>query len=988
LRNQAFISYSHEDEKLMKELLTHLKPYLRSGAVTVWSDTQIASGSRWFAEIQGALNKTRVAILLVSPDFLASDFIHEHELGPLLKEAEAGWVKILWVQLRTSSYEETPLRDYQAVVSPPSKPLAKMSRAARDEAWVRVCKELKDAVAVNPLSGSPDSAETAPVTPQRTVPSQPVQALDLFGVSAKWADELRVYGEGFVGRREELSALDQAWTEGVRIFALQAEGGAGKTRVVVEWLRQMRDTGWRGARRLFVHSFYSQGSDERRNAPSELFFEQALAYFGYRGEPIAQADEKGRMLAGLLVEHHGLLVLDGLEPLQHPPLHAERGRLKDPGIARLLLSLANIPHDKTRGLCLITSRQRVVELEARVGATVVQQSLDHLHRDDGAELLRQFQVVGPDEELKKASDEFHGHAYSLMLLGSFLKNATDHHDIRRRGEIVLLEEDTEYQGHARKIFAAYVRHLGENSPEVAMLRLLGFFDRAAERQLLDVLRTREAVAYEWPEDGEPADRRSQAKRMEDSLAQITEPLLDLTQSQWNRVLNRLRDLRLIDLAGPIKSPALDAHPLLRECFAEQVQTQFPAAWQSGHRRLFEHLSGTALYWPEGIEGLRPLYQAVAHGCLAGLHQQACDDVYVARILRGTQPGGFYSTKTLGAVESDLAAVWWFFKVPWTTPEPRLSPGTQRWLLNEAASRLGMLSRLVEAEEPLGTSIRIAVEQDDWVNASISAANLSVLYLQLGEIGHAISAGEQAQANADRGCEAFFEAFSRTCLGEALHQAGRRNEALRVFEEAEVKYKAPLFSLLEFRYCELLLSESERATWKTLLALAANYPIRPLLASCVSVANRVRKTLEWIALDPHEALVGVPIGNLILARAALYYSALINAPEQTRSSDHITAALVGFHGSGQKLPILRGLLTRAWLRSLIGDQPGCQADLDEAWEIAERGPMPLFQADILLYRARLFRDRDALAEARRLIEKHGYHRRDEELADAEEAAKGW
>jgi hypothetical protein len=85
---------------------------------------------------------------------------------------------------------------------------------------------------------------------------------------------------------------------------------------------------------------------------------------------------------------------------------------------------------------------------------------------------------------------------------------------------------------------------------------------------------------------------------------------------------------------------------------------------------------------------------------------------------------------------------------------------------------------------------------------------------------------------------------------------------------------------------------------------------------------------------------------------------------------------------------RGLLTRAWVRCLAGDEAGARADLDEAWEIAERGPMPLYQADIQLYRARLFRDRAALAEARRLIEKHGYHRRDEELADAEAAAEGW
>ena len=93
---------------------------------------------------------------------------------------------------------------------------------------------------------------------------------------------------------------------------------------------------------------------------------------------------------------------------------------------------------------------------------------------------------------------------------------------------------------------------------------------------------------------------------------------------------------------------------------------------------------------------------------------------------------------------------------------------------------------------------------------------------------------------------------------------------------------------------------------------------------------------------------------------------------------------------------RGLLTRAWLRSLTGRATGpdsAQSDLDEAWEIAERGPMPLFQADIHLYRARLFHHakpypwqppQHDLAEARRLIFKHSYLRRKEELEDAESA----
>jgi internalin A len=132
-RDQVFISYSHKD-KWHDDLDTHLKPYLRGGSIVSWSDQQIGPGSEWFKEIQFALANSKVAVLLVTPDFIVSDFIHEHELGPVLKEATRGGVKILWVPVRASSYKKTALNYYQAVLDP-SKPLANMMEADRDAAW-------------------------------------------------------------------------------------------------------------------------------------------------------------------------------------------------------------------------------------------------------------------------------------------------------------------------------------------------------------------------------------------------------------------------------------------------------------------------------------------------------------------------------------------------------------------------------------------------------------------------------------------------------------------------------------------------------------------------------------------------------------------------------------------------------------------------------------------------------------------------------------
>lgn len=143
MREKVFISYSHKDMAFEQQLHGHLKPLIRDERITAWSDKQIKPGSKWYDEIVDAVASTRVAVLLVTKDFLASDFIHEHELGPLLKGAESGGVTILWVLVRACLWEETPLKHLQAAYST-VKPLAEM-KAERDTAWVAICKAIQKA---------------------------------------------------------------------------------------------------------------------------------------------------------------------------------------------------------------------------------------------------------------------------------------------------------------------------------------------------------------------------------------------------------------------------------------------------------------------------------------------------------------------------------------------------------------------------------------------------------------------------------------------------------------------------------------------------------------------------------------------------------------------------------------------------------------------------------------------------------------------------
>jgi len=209
----------------------------------------------------------------------------------------------------------------------------------------------------------------------------------------------------------------------------------------------------------------------------------------------------------------------------------------------------------------------------------------------------------------------------------------------------------------------------------------------------------------------------------------------------------------------------------------------------------------------------------------------------------------------------------------------------------------------------------------------------------------------------------------------------------------------LYGFAGFKYCSLHLAASERAAWE--VTLHSSFITQPscLPESCRAVSQHAAQTLLWALQARDASLLDTAINHLTLGRAALY-EAILESTSLDPCHASLQHAVDGLRHSGIQDLLPHGLLTRAWLRHLTGTRTGpasAQTDLDEAWEIAERGPMPLFLADIHLYRARLF-FREApypwqspqhdLVEARRLIEKHGYWRRKEELEDAEEAAKTW
>jgi hypothetical protein len=824
-----------------------------------------------------------------------------------------------------------------------------------------------------------------------------------------------------LGRETQLALLDEAWGGPglTNLLSIIAWGGVGKTALLAYWVRsRFIEKGWRNANgepeplAYFDWTFYDQGTrrDDATQAGAASvgsFFQKALEHFG---DPDPEKPEqKATRLASLIQKQRSLLILDGLEPLQYPPHHPQAGQITDPDLRELLGLLAQL----NPGLCLVSSRQELSDFRSGDASPTRKHDLEDLPLECAVSLLRKMQIIGTDKELEEAAEDYGCHALSLIVLGRFL--FVKGRDIRIRDKIKLERaSENRNQGITRNawhVLEAYEEWLISpqgNAADMQALRLTGLFDRPASADCLAALRRPPAMAG------------------------LTDALVGLSDDAWNGVLLRLHEAHLIQLRFPAVEAesfaprpepcqvALDAHPLIREYFGTRLREQQPETFREAHSRLFDHLCETTEHQPDGLDGLQPLYQAVVHGCLAGRQPEACDKVYHDRILRGTGEDGFYSRKKLGAIGADLGAVAAFFDQPWSRMSPNLDIASECWLLAVAAFDLMSLGRLTEAREPMRVGLEMEVRQRYWKNAAISASNLSQLEVTLGLLGEAVDSARRSIEFADESGDARQRMSRRTIAADALHQSGasgERSEAHGLFEEAETLQREhqPEFDLLRglagFMYCDLILAPAECAAWNAVLSLgergreALPATERPeIIGSGASGESAVRlaereegvalaegerratRTLEWG--NRFGILLDIALDHLTLARVALYRAVLEAAPVSAYQNPHLPAALDGLRKAGTLHHTPKALLTAALHQHVLGDAGAARHHLDEAQQIAERGPMPLFLADVHLHRARRFRDRNELAKARALITNHGYGRRHEELAAAEEAAMGW
>jgi hypothetical protein len=1033
--SRIFVSYSHRGNgpKWKAALLNALHVFERQHLLDVWQDGKIRNSSYWEDDINQAIASAQLAVILLTHEALESQFILEKELPFLRKRQIEDKLPVFPVICDPCNWKNIDwLRATQAPNA--SNPLSQLSVAAQDQVFRKLATDIAEELSRNVLNEFSKPG-------QEIIPANVY--LDKFPLTKSGGKP-----EKLIGREQELALLDLAFTQpNTAIVSLVAWGGVGKTMLIQHWLQRLQHEDWFGVRRIFAWSFYSQGTQEDRQTSEDSFLAHALDWFGVQCEPTLSPWDKGRLLAEAIAHERTLLILDGIEPLQYPP-GPMGGQLRAPGVQNLLKQLARKANNiGLHSLCLVTTRELLSDLadfERRPDAawgSVLRVNLGNLTDEAGAALLYHSgakragaaDIKAGDAELRATSREVDGHALTLNLLGRFLARAHGG-DIRRRDLVQFEDADRKEQGGTTfkmlRAFENWFDRSGDfGARRHAVLRLFGLFNGLVGSDCLAVLRCLPMIPglteplFVFRKDHAQGSIVQQALSEEDwketlsfliDFGIISEypvarcSIRGYSQQDATKIWNadKRNENRWIELGEPkpfmssysanCNLLAMEVHPLVREYFATQLRQKMNKSWRFANLRLYEHFRNSVPYWPDGIEGINLLYDAVKHGCEAGLYQEICDEIFRDRILRGTYGlHANYSQRMLGANSSDLAALGNFFTEPWKKLCPELNEYAQTWLLYTVAFHLCALGRLTEASEIMQSAIELTIIKSDWENSSVIASNLSGVCLKVGDSNKAIHFAKQGVIFADRSGEISESIGCRAALAHALHQIGHSANARVCFDEAESIQSIAqpgfplLYSLSGFQYCDLLLLDSEYLAWKTTIYPHNFYINSEIYTLHSSIAQRALKTQEWMKMYCGGNL-DIALNNLTLARVALYDSIFTNKSVNQQSANLFNFAVDGIRHTGNQDELPLSLLTRAWYNFLKCDRFSAKTDLDEAFDIAERGPMRLHMADIHLYRARLFfrekiypwkSPQDDLAAAEKLINECGYHRRDEELEDA-------
>lgn len=154
---EVFFSYSHRDEELRDELALHLSMLKRQGVIRAWHDREISAGSEWAGEIDQKLDSANIILLLISANFLASDYCYDIEMQRAMERHEAGAARVIPIILKPVDWSGAPFSKLQALPKN-AKPITTWDN--RDEAFLNVAQGIRRAAQAFSTAQSSEKSET------------------------------------------------------------------------------------------------------------------------------------------------------------------------------------------------------------------------------------------------------------------------------------------------------------------------------------------------------------------------------------------------------------------------------------------------------------------------------------------------------------------------------------------------------------------------------------------------------------------------------------------------------------------------------------------------------------------------------------------------------------------------------------------------------------------------------------------------------------
>ena len=437
--SKVFISYSHEDDKLLKELLEQLELYKQIGILDIWSDKMIKPGEEWREEIERAIASAKVAVLLISSSFLASQFIREIELPLMLAAAEKKGTIIMPVIVRPCNFADTELSKFQAV-NDPSKPLTMLAgRYRKEEFWAKLANKIKEVIV---LEQPPDLSSRPPIE-------------RFYETREEWGDVPAI--ENFYGRKKENRQLIR-WImkNQCKVIAVLGMKGIGKTVLAVTAARHAKEAGGE-----FDYIYWCT----LENAPHlEKILRPCIQFVSdqFVTNLPESVHEQIELLIRYFKEHRCLLMLDNVEAVMQGGDHAGKFRKGYEGYGRLIQRLGEAKHKST---LLLTSREKPKEIRRLEGNTSSVRSLrlSSIGREAGKRIMKEAEkrimkdkgkrLFGPNKSWEALIEQYGGNPLALGLAATFIHEFFEGDISRflRRGEIVFGDINELLDGHFKQL---------------------------------------------------------------------------------------------------------------------------------------------------------------------------------------------------------------------------------------------------------------------------------------------------------------------------------------------------------------------------------------------------------------------------------------------------------------------------------------------------------------------------------------------------------